>query len=137
LTSAPPDRARERARLRRFGLTVGIAFLVLGAGLFWKHRPSWPLFGALGGLLLLLAGLLPGLLRPIEWAWMKLALALGWVMTRVVLGLIFVLVFTPAGWGMRLLGKDPLELRFDRRAASYWRRRPPHVASPDRMERMF
>jgi hypothetical protein len=140
LTSPGSNLPRERPRLRRFGLTVGLALLVVGALLLWRHRAWLPLpapFGALGAVLLLLAGLAPLWLRPIEWAWMKLANALGWVMTRVVLGLIFLLVFTPAGLIRRLLGKDPLELRFDRRAASYWHARAGADPSPGRMEKMF
>ncbi len=131
------DASRERGRLRRFGLTVGAAFVVVGALLLWRHRDFWPAFGALGALLALGALVAPAALRPVERVWMKLALALGWVMTRVVLGVIFVLVFTPAGLARRLLRRDPMELRFDRSAASYWHRRPPADTSPERMEKMF
>jgi hypothetical protein len=127
----------ERGRLRRFGLTVGIAFLALGALLLWRPRGAWPVPGALGAVLLLLAGAAPVALRPIERVWMKLALALGWVMTRVVLGVIFALVFTPAGLARRLFRRDPMELRFDRSAASYWHRRAPADEAPGRMEKMF
>jgi hypothetical protein len=130
-------RAGERKRLRNFGLTVGAAFLVLAALLLWKHRSLWPLFAALGGLLVLTGLAVPRWLRPVERVWMKIALALGWVMTRVILGIVFVLVFTPAGLIMRLLGKDPLELRFDNQRASYWRPRADSDRSPERMERMF
>jgi len=76
-------------------------------------------------------------LGPVERVWMKLAGYLGWFMTRVILGLVFLLVFTPAGLIMRVLGKDPLKLRFDRRAASYWELRKDQDRSPERMERMF
>lgn len=127
----------ERRRLRGFGLTVGLAFVILAAFLLWKTRPTWPLFGGLGALLVLLGLVVPALLRPVERLWMKLARALGWVMTRVILGLIFLLLFTPAGLALRLLGKDPLELRLDRRASSYWRPRTDQDRSPARMERMF
>jgi hypothetical protein len=130
-------RAGERKRLRSFGLTVGIAFLVLAALLLWKHRSLWPAFAGLGGLLVLMGLAVPRWLRPIERMWMKAARALGWVMTRVILGIVFVLVFTPAGLIMRLLGKDPLELRFDKQRASYWRTREGDDRSPERMERMF
>jgi hypothetical protein len=136
LTRPTVDPKRERARLRRFGLTVGIAFLVVGALLLWRHRAAAPFFGAAGGALLLLTAAAPIALRPIERVWMTVALAMGWVMTRVVLGLIFVLVFTPAGLARRLLRRDPMELRLDRGAASYWHRRPPADA-PERMEKMF
>jgi hypothetical protein len=140
LTDPKRDSKRERARLRRFGLTVGLAFWVVGALVLWRRHAPLPLpavFGGAGALLLLGAGLAPSLLRPIEWVWMKLANALGWVMTRVVLGVIFLLVFTPAGLVRRVLGKDPLELRFDRRVESYWHPRPESDPSPERMEKMF
>lgn len=140
MTNSHAYPAAERTRLRRFGLTVGLAFGVVAALIFWRHRAWLPLpgpFAGLGAALLLLAAVAPRVLRPIEWAWMQLANALGWVMTRVILGLIFLLVFTPAGLIRRLLRKDPLELRFDRRAASYWHARSDADPSPERMEKMF
>jgi hypothetical protein len=148
LTSAPDPRKAvegrpadwqraERQRRRRFGLTIGTAFLILAAFLYWKQRPTWPIFASLGGLSILLGLVVPLALGPVERIWMKLARAMGWVMTRVILGIIFLLLFTPAGLIMRLLGKDPMELRFDDRVGTYWHKRPPRDPSPERMERMF
>jgi hypothetical protein len=127
----------ERRRLRSFGVTVGAACAILAAFLLWKQRPAWPILGGLAALLVLAGLLTPVLLRPIERVWMKFARALGWVMTRVILGLVFVVMFTPAGLILRLLGKDPMELRFDRSASSYWHARTDNDRSPERMERMF
>lgn len=132
----PPEQSPGHGQ-RRFGLTVGIAFCVLAALLFWKERASWPVFASLGGLLLILAGLAPTVLRPVERVWMKAAGAMGWVMTRVILGIIFLILFTPAGLIIRLLRKDPLNLRFQNEAASYWHKREPRDSTPERMERMF
>jgi hypothetical protein len=131
------EKGAQRRHLRKFGLTVGVAFLVLTALLFWQGRPLWPLFAGLGGILLALAAIWPAGLAGIERVWMKVARIMGWFMTRVILGLVFVLLFTPAGLVMRLLGKDPLELRIDRTATSYWHARPPRDPSPAKMERMF
>ena len=133
----PTADAAQRRHLRRFGLTVGIAFWVVTALLIWKSRAIWPLFAGLGGVLILLGLVYPRALGSVERVWMKIARAMGWFMTRVILGIVFVLVFTPIGLLMRLFGKDPLELRFDRQAASYWHKRPPRDPSPERMERMF
>jgi hypothetical protein len=129
--------ARERKRLRSFGLTVGIAFGALAVLLVWKHRPLWPFCAGLGALLGLAGLMAPHWLRPIERVWMRIALALGWVMTRVILGIVFALIFAPAGLALRVLGKDPLELRFDKRRPSYWHPRADEDRSPARMERMF
>jgi hypothetical protein len=38
---------------------------------------------------------------------------------------------------MRLLGKDPLRLKFDREASSYWIKREPPGPDPDGMPRQF
>lgn len=128
---------REKTRLRKFGLTVGIAFLILTALLFWKQRAAWPYCGVVG-LLLLGTGLIwPLLLRPIEKVWMKAAGYLGWFMTRVILGLVFLIIFTPAGLIIRLLRRDPMDLRIRKHAPSYWHRRSSADSTPERMERMF
>ncbi len=136
-SSAGAMQSAERRRLRAFGLMVGLAFLVLGAFLLWRHRPVWPALAAAGVALTLLGFAAPAWLRPIERIWMRLAGYLGWFMTRLILGVVFLLVFSPAGLIMRLLGADPLKLRFDRRAASYWEPRAAEDRSPERMERMF
>ena len=49
--------------------------------------------------------------RGIEWAWMKLALALGWVNSRILLTLIYFVFLLPIAWISRLFTKDPLALR--------------------------
>ena len=58
------------AELRRFGLTVGMALVLLAALLFWRQRPWWPLFLGLGGLFIGLGLLLPSWLAPVERVWM-------------------------------------------------------------------
>jgi hypothetical protein len=58
---------------------------------------------------------------------MILALALGWVMTRVLLTIVFFLAVTPVGLVQRLLGKRAIEVAFAPEAASYWQ---PRMARP-------
>ena len=138
MTSGTPEyAAQERGKLRRFGITVGIAFCVLASLLLWKAKPTWPYFGSLGGLFLILGLVVPVGLRPVERVWMKVAGWMGWVMTRVILGIVFLVLFTPAGLVLRLLRKDPLELRIKPEAQTYWHRREDSDRSPERMERMF
>jgi hypothetical protein len=45
--------------------------------------------------------------------------ALGWLNTRIILGLVFYGMITPMGFAMRLLGKDPLRLRSPGVVGSY------------------
>jgi len=55
--------------------------------------------------------------------WMKLAALLAWINTRLILTVLFFLVFTPVGIILRLLKNDPLERRFEKGSLSYWRRK--------------
>lgn len=54
--------------------------------------------------------------------WMKFAHALGWVNTRIILSIVYFLIFTPLSIIFRLIGKDPMERRF-KAAGSYWTKR--------------
>lgn len=119
---------RSPRALRRFGLTLGSALLLLGAFLFWRrHGGAGLLFASLGALLLILAGIAPVLLKWVHGPWMILSLALGWVMTRVLLTVAFFLIVTPIGLLQRLFGKLPLEIAFRTGATSYWQ---PRTAQP-------
>ncbi len=58
-------------------------------------------------------------------AWMLAALPTGWVVSHVLLGIVYYGVITPIGLFLRLIGRDLLGLRMERGAASYWRQRGP------------
>ena len=95
---------------RKFGVTVGAAFLVITAILWWRDHPTaMVVTGSLGGALVLAGLLIPRHLGPVERAWMGLALAISKVTTPVSMGVLYFLVLLPAGAIMRLAGKRPLE----------------------------
>ena len=104
---------------RKFGLTVGTAFLVLGGIALWRGRvlPTQILWG-LGGLLILGAALLPAKLKPVERAWMAMALQISKVMTPIVMGIVYFLVLTPIALVMRSTRGNPLVHRTN--ATGYW-----------------
>jgi hypothetical protein len=117
--------ARIPARLspaegRKFGLTVGIAFLVL-AGLlhFWRHKETAAaVFSGLGALLVVAALAVPTYLGPVQRAWMGLAHAISKVTTPIFMGVVFFLVVTPIGLLMRLVGRRTLVHR--ERDGGFW-----------------
>ena len=111
---------KSNVELRKFGLTMAIAFAAIGGFMLWRDKPAWMYLFAIAGFFLVFGLTLPRLLAPIEWAWMKFAYALSFVMTYVLITLIFYVAITPIGLVMRLLGKDPLALKFDKNAKSYW-----------------
>ncbi len=104
---------------RKFGLTVGTAFLVITGVLWWRDHPTaMTVTGALGGLLVIAGLLIPGHLGPVHNAWMKLALVISKVTTPIFMGVLYFVVLLPAGVIMRLVGKRPLV--HPAGASGYW-----------------
>ena len=108
--------------LRKFGLTIGGIFLAIGLLLFWKS--IWPdvriIFISIGGTLFLGGLLLPMPLKYVYLIWMGFAFAIGWVVSRFILIILFVLVLTPIGLLAKLFGKHFLDLKFRDGKESYW-----------------
>jgi Saxitoxin biosynthesis operon protein SxtJ len=123
--------------LRKAALGVGGVLLAVAGWLLFRQRaPGVRLgLGAAGAVLVLVGALIPARLRRAYLAWMTVALAIGWVMSRVLLTVVFALVLIPLGLLARLTGKRFLALRPDPGASSYWVRRGP--AAGGRYERMY
>jgi hypothetical protein len=111
---------------RKFALFVAAVCGVGATWLVFAGRPNGALVLAVGVLAAgLIAWLKPGLLRPLNQAWMMLGLALGAVIGPIVLGVLFFGLFTPLAIALRLAGRDELRLRRAAPGASYWRSRAP------------
>ena len=128
-----PARLTTQER-RRFGLTVGAAFLVLAGLSRWRGHDVAPLLLAALGAGLVLAGIVvPSLLGPVYRWWMALARILSKVTTPIFMGLVYFVAITPTGLVMRALGRNPLRARA--RNGSYWVQ---HQSSSNRsMTRQF
>ncbi len=131
----------SRKALRNFGLVVGGVLLGIAALVLW--RKGWTpntavyILGGIGGALVVLGLIVPAVLKPLYRVWMGLALVLGFVMTRVLLTVVFFLLFMPIGLVMRLLGRDPMHRRPDPSAASYWIKRTPDASPKERLEKYY
>jgi polyferredoxin len=123
--------------LRKFGITVGAAFIIIAAFLFWKQSDIYFYFG-IAGLFLFLAGLIsPVILKPVNKAWMVLAILMGWLMTRVILTILFFVILTPISFLSKLFRKDFLNLKIDHNKESYWEKREEKKLSPADYEKQF
>ena len=88
----------SKKELRKFGISVGIAFLLLTALFWWRGFPNALRVTAVLGSLLLIGGIAaPGLLKWPYRGWMKFAAGAAWFNTRLILVLVFYLVITPVG----------------------------------------
>ena len=126
-----------RKDLVQFGLLVGAVFLLIGWLLERKDASAAVYVLGLGGTLVLLGAILPRLLAPIYRVWMTLALAMGFVMTRVILTLFFFFLVTPVGLVMRLFGKDFIGKKLDRNASTYWIPKEYLIPDRSRFEKYF
>ncbi|HTY36258.1 MAG TPA: SxtJ family membrane protein [Bacteroidota bacterium] len=123
--------------LRNFGLLFMVVGILLAALDAYRGHAAWPWFVA-GGTFFLLTGLfVQPVLKPIYIGWMKFAFVLGWINTRLLLGIFFYLILTPGGLIMRLLGRDALKLKFDRKAGTYWIPRAQQPFERGRYENLF
>ena len=117
----------------RKDLRIFAALLILFSALisyiaWWKtgtSQTAWTVF-AIGATIGAVGVVVPVLIRPIYFVWMAAAFPIGWVMSHVILAIVFYFVFTPVGWLMKLFGKDPMLRDLERDdSGTYWIRRTP------------
>ena len=122
---------RSPRALRNFGFTVGSVILFFGCELWWRNRGAgWPLI-SIGTILILGGGFAPSSLKSVQGPWMIVALALGWIVTRILLTIVFFFVVTPIGLLQRIFGKRVIEVAFKADKASYWQTRTAPTMSED------
>ena len=129
-------RNTDAAQLRKFGLLVGGIFCAIGlwpAVIRGAGPRSWAL--VVGVLLLAPALLAPRILMPVYRIWMTVGEALGWINTRILLGVVFYGLITPMGLIKRLRREDPMRRRHDPAAQSYRVPKPPRPGA--HMNRQF
>jgi len=80
--------------------------------------------------------LFPKLMRWVYLGMSYLAFPIGWVVSHVLLALIFYWVVTPIAFILRILGRDPLERSMDPSRSSYWVRCQ-QADTPSRYFRQF
>jgi hypothetical protein len=127
----------DKDSLIKFGITMGVAFLVVTFIIFIKHRHSIVPTAVIAALFLAVAFLIPFILKPVYIAWMRLAYVLAWLNTRLILAILFYLVFTPMGLFLRLLRKDLLERKIEKGQQSYWKKKEAVIFNPRGYERQF
>jgi hypothetical protein len=111
--------------LRWFGLIFAAFFGVVGL-IVWRQTgsPAAPrVIWIAAGVIAAVYYAVPPMRRALYLGWLYATYPLGWVVSHVLLGIIYFGVMMPIGLAMRLLGRDPMTRRFDRQASTYWVKR--------------
>jgi len=122
---------------RAFGVVFAVVFAIVAL---------WPVIGggavriwaaAVAAAFLAVALAWPAALAPLNRAWTAFGLVLHKITNPIIMGLVFFGAVLPTALIMRALGKDPLRLRLDRGAKSYWIEREPPGPEPGSMNLQF
>ncbi len=125
------------AQARKTALIVAGVLLLIAAWQYYRGRTTATIvLGAIGAALVIIGLLLPPVARGFHTLWMRLALLLGWVNSRILLGLMFYGVFAPYNLIGRLVRRDPLTRRSARRD-TYWQPRKHTRQTREQFERTF
>jgi hypothetical protein len=101
---------------------VFLIFCAIFTALAWRHYPSISSYVLIGLVLILLPLIAfhPLLLRPVFKLWLKVAKAVGWFNTQIILTLVYILIFIPFGLLMRLFRKDQMRRKLQKEKETYW-----------------
>ena len=122
--------------IRNFAFIIGLIISLIAGFLFFNNNELYLVFLYISGFFMLPGILLPFILKPIYILWMIFTIILGWVMTRVILSIVFYLILTPIGLIARLVGEDFLNLK-KLNTNSYWNYRDSSEELSQNYEKQF
>ena len=129
---------KDENALRSFGLLMGGVFSLIAAILFYKGKvTAFTVFGGIAGAFFFSALVCPRLLAGIYVGWMKFAVVIGHVNTKIILSLMYTVIFTLMRALLFVLRKDSLQKKFDSSLDSYWSDHEPVDSDPCRYEKQF
>ena len=113
-----------KSDLRKFGFIMGTMFALIFGGLFpWimdKTSETWPIWPFIVmAIFWLLALAIPESLRKVNEVWIKVGNVLGWINSRIILGVMFYLLIFPIGLLLKVFGKDAMDRKLESNSDSY------------------
>ena len=119
---------------RSFGLLFFVVFLIVS---LWPltYEGSIRIWSVIISAVFLILGLINSkLLTPLNVLWFKFGMILGAIISPIIMGIIFFLVVTPTGLILRIMGKDLLNKKYDKKKETYWIKRDTSIGT---MKRQF
>lgn len=110
----------DKREWRKFGIGLAIITAAIGTVQLVLNKDLYFHFYAVSASSLLLGLVLPILLKPIFILFSYIGEVMGWIMTRLILSILFYAVVTPIGLIAKIFGNSFLELRISPPQESYW-----------------
>ena len=110
----------DKSDWRKFGITMGIILAVIGFYLLWKGKNYVEYVFSLAAAFFILGLVIPSALKSVYKAWIVMSVIMGFIMTRVIMVIIFYMIVTPVGFVASIIGKNFLDMKIDKTAKSYW-----------------
>lgn len=123
------DHHPSRRTLNQFGF-LWLIFLGIFGALSWfktSNHQAALIFWAAAILIPLIGWIIPSFMRLVFLGLSYAAFPIGFVVSHLILAVVYYLVFTPVGLLMRVLGYDPMQRNFEPEAGTYWKERPEEV----------
>ena len=137
IPNSPDSMPVTTKQLRQFGFIMAGGLVVFfGLLIPWIWDRSYPLWPWIAAAVFAGTGLIyPKILTPIFHAWLKIGHILGWINTRIILGLVFFVIFFPVALILRIARKDPMARKYRPEERSY---RIPSTSPPrEQLEKPF
>jgi hypothetical protein len=122
---------------RSFGRVFALAFAVVALWPLASGAPMRLWAAIVAACFLGVSIAAPRLLNPLNRAWARLGLLMGRILSPVVMAVVYSIIIVPAGLLLRVLGRDPLRLKWQPQAETYWIAREQPAPEPDSMSRQF
>ena len=130
--------SEDKNPVRSFGFLMGWVLAIIAGILLYNEKETLSIiFGGIAGAFFFSTLVCPSLLSGIFVRWMKFAEVIGRFNTKLILSLMYTLIFTFLRVLLFVFRKDPLERKFDSSLDSYWSDHEPMDSDPKRYEKQF
>jgi hypothetical protein len=127
----------NKKELRKFGIIFSLVLALWGGLFLWRARDYYLYFFIFAAAFLLLAIVMPTLLKPVHKAWIIFSFLISWLISTIILIILFLFIFTPIGVILRLFGKDFLDIKISTSQKSYWNYRKLKDYDKQKYEQQF
>jgi predicted membrane metal-binding protein len=122
---------------RSFAYTFAVVLAIVGAWLVWKANSFYWLALGFSAAFAVVGAVRPRVLHPLNVVWMRFGLALNFIVSPIVLGTIYLVLFVPTGFLFRILKRDALRRAWQPDLATYWVDRTPPGPESNSLARQF